>query len=255
MNKLTKYTELKWIILSLLIHSSLVGAVIFFKEETKKVATVNQPISVDLSIVQIPKKNLEQPKKEIKKKEIVKEKIVKKVIKPKTVKKILEKKPKVVKKIIKPNNLIAKKVVEKIVEKTLKTKELVTTNEKIVTPEKKVKVQPKKVKNPIQTTNMHSKSMQRKNFIETNFAIIRNKVLANLIYPHIAKKMGFQGTTTIELQIDSLGNLLHVKLTKSSGKKLLDKAAISAGLKLKNTKLPIPKNNTKVVLPIVFKIS
>jgi len=250
MNKLTKYTELKWIILSLFIHSSLVGAVIFFKEETKKVATVNQPISVDLSIVQIPKKNLEQPTKEIKKKEIVK-----KVIKPKTVKKILEKKPKVVKKIIKPNNLIAKKVVEKRVEKTLETKELVTTNEKIVTPKKKVKVQPKKVKNPIQTTNMHSKSMQRKNFIETNFAIIRNKVLANLIYPHIAKKMGFQGTTTIELQIDSLGNLLHVKLTKSSGKKLLDKAAISAGLKLKNTKLPRPKNNTKVVLPIVFKIS
>jgi len=250
MNKLTKYTELKWIILSLFIHSSLVGAVIFFKEETKKVATVNQPISVDLSIVQIPKKNLEQPTKKIKKKEIVK-----KVIKPKTVKKILEKKPKVVKKIIKPNNLIAKKVVEKIVEKTLETKELVTTNEKIVTPKKKVKVQPKKVKNPIQTTNMHSKSMQRKNFIETNFAIIRNKVLANLIYPHIAKKMGFQGTTTIELQIDSLGNLVHVKLTKSSGKKLLDKAAISAGLKLKNTKLPRPKNNTKVVLPIVFKIS
>jgi len=250
MNKLTKYTELKWIILSLFIHSSLVGAVIFFKEETKKVATVNQPISVDLSIVQIPKKNLEQPTKEIKKKEIVK-----KVIKPKTVKKILEKKPKVVKKIIKPNNLIAKKVVEKIVEKTLETKELVTTNEKIVTPKKKVKVQPKKVKNPIQTTNMHSKSIQRKNFVETNFAIIRNKVLANLIYPHIAKKMGFQGTTTIELQIDSLGNLLHVKLTKSSGKKLLDKAAISAGLKLKNTKLPRPKNNTKVVLPIVFKIS
>lgn len=250
MNKLTKYTELKWIILSLFIHSSLVGAVIFFKEETKKVATVNQPISVDLSIVQIPKKNLEQPTKKIKKKEIVK-----KVIKPKTVKKILEKKPKVVKKIIKPNNLIAKKVVEKIVEKTLETKELVTTNEKIVTPKKKVKVQPKKVKNPIQTTNMHSKSIQRKNFVETNFAIIRNKVLANLIYPHIAKKMGFQGTTTIELQIDSLGNLLHVKLTKSSGKKLLDKAAISAGLKLKNTKLPRPKNNTKVVLPIVFKIS
>jgi len=250
MNKLTKYTELKWIILSLFIHSSLVGAVIFFKEETKKVATVNQPISVDLSIVQIPKKNLEQPTKEIKKKEIVK-----KVIKPKTVKKILEKKPKVVKKIIKPNNLIAKKVVEKIVEKTLETKELVTTNEKIVTPKKKVKVQPKKVKNPIQTTNMHSKSIQRKNFVETNFAIIRNKVLANLIYPHIAKKMGFQGTTTIELQIDSLGNLLHVKLTKSSGKKLLDKAAISAGLKLKNTKLPRPKNNTKVVLPIIFKIS
>ena len=250
MNKLTKYTELKWIILSLFIHSSLVGAVIFFKEETKKVATVNQPISVDLSIVQIPKKNLEQPTKKIKKKEIVK-----KVIKPKTVKKILEKKPKVVKKIIKPNNLIAKKVVEKIVEKTLETKELVTTNEKIVTPKKKVKVQPKKVKNPIQTTNIHSKSIQRKNFVETNFAIIRNKVLANLIYPHIAKKMGFQGTTTIELQIDSLGNLLHVKLTKSSGKKLLDKAAISAGLKLKNTKLPRPKNNTKVVLPIVFKIS
>lgn len=250
MNKLTKYTELKWIILSLFIHSSLVGAVIFFKEETKKVATVNQPISVDLSIVQIPKKNLEQPTKEIKKKEIVK-----KVIKPKTVKKILEKKPKVVKKIIKPNNLIAKKVVEKIVEKTLETKELVTTNEKIVTPKKKVKVQPKKVKNPIQTTNMHSKSIQRKNFVETNFAIIRNKVLANLIYPHIAKKMGFQGTTTIELQIDSSGNLLHVKLTKSSGKKLLDKAAISAGLKLKNTKLPRPKNNTKVVLPIIFKIS
>lgn len=262
-NTPTKHAELKWILLSLFVHSSLLGAILVFNEDTKKVATPNQSVSIDISIVQIPKQNIQEPKKETVKKVVQeKPKIVKKVVKPKVVKKPLKVKPKIVKKVVKPTHPIEKKEIQQppitkdtVAKKIQETKEVAVPKEKIVTSNSTKKVQHKKVENPIQTSNIESKSVQRENFIETNFSIIRNKVLANLSYPHIAKKMGFQGITTIELQIDSSGRLLEVKLSKSSGKKILDKAAIAAGLKLKYTTLPKPKNNTTVVLPIVFKIS
>lgn len=92
-------------------------------------------------------------------------------------------------------------------------------------------------------------------FVETNFHSIRDKVLANLKYPPIAKRMKQIGVVEVLLVIDTDGKLLEVTLHKSSGYKLLDSSAISAASKLSSQTLPIPQTISRVMLPIYFVLN
>ncbi|HUH42647.1 MAG TPA: TonB family protein [Sulfurimonas sp.] len=92
-------------------------------------------------------------------------------------------------------------------------------------------------------------------FIETNFHSIRDKVLANLKYPPIAKRMKQTGMVEVLLVIDTDGKLIEVTIHKSSGHKLLDKSALSAAGKLCTQTLPIPQKISRVMLPIYFALN
>jgi len=88
---------------------------------------------------------------------------------------------------------------------------------------------------------------------KTDFEIIRDKVLARLIYPSVAKRMGLNGLVKIALVIDTDGRLVSVTIQSSSGKEILDNAALEAANKLQNEPLPKPKRLSTVILPIAFK--
>ncbi|MEJ2489971.1 MAG: energy transducer TonB, partial [Sulfurovaceae bacterium] len=96
---------------------------------------------------------------------------------------------------------------------------------------------------------------KQKDFVRTNFGIIRDKVLKNLIYPRMAKRMGQTGIVEATLVISMDGRLIAYYITRSSGSKLLDKAAMQALQKIKNDIFPKPAQQTRIALPIGFELN
>lgn len=91
-------------------------------------------------------------------------------------------------------------------------------------------------------------------YVKTDFEIIRDKVLAKLIYPSVARRMGWNGVVHVALVIDTEGKLVSASIHQSSGRQLLDDAALDAANKLKGEHLPKPKSLSTVILPIAFKL-
>ncbi len=75
---------------------------------------------------------------------------------------------------------------------------------------------------------------------------VKPKPLKNpvLNYPYEAKKKGIKGMTVVKMLIDTDGNVVDVKVLKSSGNQLLDEAALDAAKK--STFEPAEHNGKKV---------
>ncbi len=250
---LFKKNESKGILFSLLIHTTLLGAILADKDDPVKIADKEKMVAVDLTCTHLLKevpsktkpepvvKKEEKPKKQEKPKETVKpekkEKTVKKEIKKH--KPIIEKKTE--KKIIKKEQPKTAQKKEKIIKKEIK---------KVIEEKKKpLKEVNKNIKNTIQ-----DKKLQRQSFIKTNFAVIRDMVLSNLKYPSIAKRMGWSGSVKLKLVVDTSGKIIHYSIAGSSNKKQLDNAALEAVETILHETLPKPKTKTTIILPVVFKL-
>ncbi|QOG12788.1 energy transducer TonB [Arcobacter sp. FWKO B] len=92
-------------------------------------------------------------------------------------------------------------------------------------------------------------------FVQTNFTIIRDMVLKNLIYPNMAKRMGHTGVVEMTLVIDTNGKLLKYFISKSSDSKLLDKAAIDSVEKVAYVEFPKPEVQSTIILPVSFRLN
>ena len=99
-----------------------------------------------------------------------------------------------------------------------------------------------------------SPSIPSEPYIRTDFEIIRDKVISNLVYPNIAKRMNWNGVVHVALEIDTNGFLLKASIHQSSGRDILDNAALEAANRLKNQQLPKPQSTSTVILPIAFKL-
>lgn len=105
-----------------------------------------------------------------------------------------------------------------------------------------------------ESVQVPAQSVQAEPFVKTDFEIIRDKVLSHLVYPSIAKRMNWNGVVHVALVIDSSGYLLNASIHQSSGRDILDNAALEAANKLKNQQLPKPQSTSTVILPIAFKL-
>ncbi|AFL68916.1 energy transducer TonB [Sulfurospirillum barnesii] len=110
------------------------------------------------------------------------------------------------------------------------------------------------VSNASATTPMTPSSTSAEAYERTDFEIIRDKVLSRLIYPSVARRMGWNGVVHIALLIDTDGRLVSATIHKSSNRTSLDEAALEAALKLQGVQLPKPKSLSTVILPIAFKL-
>jgi periplasmic protein TonB len=102
---------------------------------------------------------------------------------------------------------------------------------------------------PITPTSTSAEPYER-----TDFEIIRDRVLARLVYPSVARRMGWNGVVQVALVISPEGRLVSATVHQSSGRAILDDAALDAALKLKGDQLPKPKSLSTVILPIAFKL-
>jgi len=82
-------------------------------------------------------------------------------------------------------------------------------------------------------------------------------IMNNQQYPGLAKMRGWQGTVIADLEIDSKGSVINVKIKKSSTYEVLDKQALE--MIKKASPFPAPPDNLRgknfnVLVPISFKL-
>lgn len=241
--------ELKSLLLSAFIHTSLIGAVLLYEQPVQEVASNEKKVSLDLMTYELPKQVVKKEKTIKPQKEKVEPK--KEIKEPaKKIKKVVKKKPKIQKPIVteKKNTKFVRPVQKLKKEEKSQIKPPSKEKEEVT----KKSVQPQKVKEPLQKAQTKQKESQREIFVKTNFKIIRDMVFYHLRYPSTARRMGWQGVVKLQLTISKEGELLSVKILETSKKNILDKAALKAALRIKDKKLPKPTIKTSIVLPIAF---
>ena len=117
---------------------------------------------------------------------------------------------------------------------------------------------PKKIKKAVRGhKNLKKREVNRDNILKNYLYSIRKKIEKNKNYPIIARKMGLEGITCVEFALDKVGRVISIKILKTSGTKILDRAAITS-IKQAQPFFHIPKqlnlNEIKVKLSIVFHI-
>ena len=224
--------ETKALVFSLVVHFLLLCTYLFYFYEQKKVP--HEPLFIPLNLLAYQAPIPLQPKVEAK--EVVESKPEPKP-EPKKIEKVLP--------IKKPIEKPMQKRVEKPVEEVIKPTEKENIEEVITTP------------SSIKEDKVDKQKMiveQEKEFVQTNFSIIRDMALANLIYPNTARRMGWNGIVEVRLVIDTDGKLLEARVVKSSGRELLDTTALESVLSLKDKVLPKPQSVSTLILPIAFSL-
>jgi protein TonB len=229
--------SIKGVSVSLLLHL-LIAFAFFYTLESKSVLKEEPPrlISISLSSFELPvvqKPQESEPERVVQKQEV--EKVVQKSLE-KRVEEIVQNR------VVESAAAVQETIIK---ESTAHLQESINLKETQNMAE--FKVEEKKV-----APNME---LVEKEFAKTNFQSIRDKVLANLKYPHIAKRMGMKGCVEVTLVIDPDGKLLDIVLEKSSGHDILDKSAIKAAGELYTQALPMPQIISRVTLPINFALN
>jgi protein TonB len=202
-----------------------------------------QSISFEISLAQF-QEEISPVKSEVVKQEVIKP------IEPEVVKPIVEK-PAIVKPIAKPIKEAVKEPVTKPIEPVV---------EQLVEPitQPSIKEQEPIVSNTTQTPAEEivvSKEVVAKDFVETNFTVIRDMVLKNLVYPKSAQRMNQTGVVELTLVIDPQGKLIEYFVSKNSNFKALDKAALQSVEKTANALFPKPQTTSTIVLPVSFRLN
>ena len=215
---------------TLFLHATIAYALLMENMIIQKPA-VNEIIVTNVVFIDAPKPapKVEEPLPEVEEKKP--EPIVKKEP-PKIVKKVL-KKPTPIKEPIKETVVEKSPIHEPMLEKTLTQS----------TPAKVEKSAPMPA------------AQQSDNALSLYLAKVRQKIQESLRYPSMAKKMGVEGEAMVQFLIRSNGTVeaSSIKITKSSGKSILDRNAMAAVLDALPFELP-PQEDLQIVIPVVFKL-
>ena len=235
--------EQKALVISLAIHTFILGSVLYFSSG-KPADIKSKPAAIAMNIMTYtpaPKevlKPVEKPKPTPPPKPKPKPK-------PKPVKEIpLIKKP-IIKEPLREETVADEPLIKEAPEEIVEQQETAKPQEPM---------KPQKTAQEIQREQEEMRVKQEQEFVQTNFSVIRDMALKNLSYPRIAKKMGWSGIVEIKLVVDTNGRLLEASVIKSSGKEVLDKAALKAALSLKDKVLPKPQIRSTLILPIAFNL-
>jgi len=92
----------------------------------------------------------------------------------------------------------------------------------------------------------------RKKYLSEHFAYIKDIIQANIIYPPMAQRMGWQGKVVIDFIILENGSASHIKIAQSSGFEVLDNNVV----KTVEAVAPFPKPPVRAELrvPIIYQL-
>jgi TonB family protein len=85
-----------------------------------------------------------------------------------------------------------------------------------------------------------------------DFNAVRQRILDNLRFPAVARKMGLTGTTVVAFVLLPDGRVEQPTIVSSSGHPILDKAVISTIQRI--SPFPPPPARTRLVVPVVFTL-
>jgi TonB family protein len=90
-------------------------------------------------------------------------------------------------------------------------------------------------------------------YLKENFSYIRDMIQKKVIYPKIARQMGWQGKVTVSFIIFADGFAKDVKIMQTSGIEVLDSSATVA---VKDASpFPKPPCEAQIIIPLVYKLN
>jgi len=92
----------------------------------------------------------------------------------------------------------------------------------------------------------------KQQYIARHFAYIRDLILKNLTYPPVARRMGWTGAVTVSFIVLENGAAENIRVTKSSGRDVLDQAVVKT-IQLVQP-FPNPPVRAELIIPIAFRL-
>ena len=92
----------------------------------------------------------------------------------------------------------------------------------------------------------------KQQYIARHFAYIRDLILKNLTYPPLAQRMGWKGTVTVSFVVLENGATENIRITKSSGRELLDQTVVKTIQRAQP--FPHPPVRAELIIPIAFRL-
>lgn len=92
----------------------------------------------------------------------------------------------------------------------------------------------------------------QQNYKKEHFAYIRELITKQLVYPRMARKMGWSGKVVVIFTIAEDGSAYDVRVAETSGFRMLDKSAIEAVRKV--APFPKPPGRAEIIVPIIFSM-
>jgi len=93
----------------------------------------------------------------------------------------------------------------------------------------------------------------RTRYLRENFSYIRDRIQKRVVYPKIARQMGWQGRVKVSFIIFADGFAKAVNIIQTSGIEVLDMSAIKA---VKDASpFPKPPCEAQIIIPLVYKLN
>jgi len=97
-----------------------------------------------------------------------------------------------------------------------------------------------------------SPESQRQVYMKEHFEYIRRKIMKQMVYPGLARKMGWSGQVTVAFTIQEDGRAVNIRVARSSGFDLLD--ADAADTVKRSSPFPRPPIRAEIVMPITYEL-
>ena len=100
---------------------------------------------------------------------------------------------------------------------------------------------------------VRSSGLMKADYLRKNFFYIRDMIQKKIIYPALARRMGWEGKVITSFVISSGGHASDIRISESSGYEILDQNA----LKAINNASPFPKPpvEAQIIIPIKYQLN
>lgn len=88
--------------------------------------------------------------------------------------------------------------------------------------------------------------------VPRDLAALREIVQRSLVYPSLARRMGWEGRVTLSFIVCRDGRAREVAVLESSGREVLDRHAVESVQKISG--LPASTTEAKVIVPVVYRL-
>lgn len=93
---------------------------------------------------------------------------------------------------------------------------------------------------------------EQEQYLREHFLYIKERILNHIVYPNLARRMGWHGKVLTSFVIHKDGSVSDIKILDSSGFKVLDENAVSTIQDV--SPFPRPPIAAKIIIPISYRL-
>lgn len=105
--------------------------------------------------------------------------------------------------------------------------------------------------NPSSETPITTEKLKHR-YLREHLAHIRDMIIRRLVYPPLARRMNWSGTVTLKFVVRNDGSADSIEVLKSSGHRLLDQTAMDTVREA--APFPKPPMSAEIILPVCFSL-